>query len=73
MAGADEDEGGEEDVDDGIVWDEDEDPVGVGAQPDVILGDEQLQVEAAEPGEETVEMKMTGWIDDTGDTLSSGS
>ena len=53
MAGADEDEGGEEDVDDGVVGDEDEDTMGVGAEPDVVLGDEQLQIEAAEPGEET--------------------
>ena len=58
MARADEDEGGEEDVDDGVVGDEDEDAVGVGAEPDVVLGDEQLQVEAAEPGEETENVRL---------------
>ena len=53
MAGADEDEGGEEDVDDWIIGDEDEDTVRVCAQPDVVLGDEQLQVQFAKPGKKT--------------------
>ena len=58
MAGADEDEGCEEDVDDGVVGDEDKDAVGVGAEPDVVLRDEQLQVEAAEPGEKTGNIRL---------------
>ena len=53
MAGADEDEGGEEDVDDGVVGDEDEHAMGVCAQPDMVLSDEQLQIQSAEPGKKT--------------------
>ena len=53
MAGADEDEGGEEDVDDGVVGDEDEHTMGVCAQPDMVLSDEQLQIQSAEPGKKT--------------------
>ena len=53
MAGADEDEGGEEDVDNRIVGDEDEDTVRVCAQPDVVLGDEQFQIQSAKPGKKT--------------------
>ena len=40
VAGADKDEGGEEDVDDGVVGDEDEHAMGVCAQPDMVLSDE---------------------------------
>ena len=53
VAGADEDEGGEEDVDHRVVGDQHQHAVGVGTEPDVVLGDEQLQVQSAEPGEET--------------------
>ena len=53
MAGADEDEGGEEDVDDGVVGDEDEHAMGVCAQPDMVLSDEKLQIQSAEPGKKT--------------------
>ena len=53
VAGADEDEGGEEDVDHWIVGDEDEHTVGVCAQPDMVLGDEQFQIQSAKPGKKT--------------------
>ena len=53
MAGADEDEGGEEDVDDWIVGDEDEDTMRVCAQPDMVLGDKQFQIQSAKPGKKT--------------------
>ena len=53
VAGADEDEWGEQDVDHRIVGDEDEDTVRVCTQPDVVLRDEQLQVESAKPGKKT--------------------
>ena len=53
MAGADEDEGGEEDVDHWIVGDEDEHTVSVCAQPDMVLGDEQLQIQSTKPGKKT--------------------
>ena len=64
VTGADEDEGGEKDVDDWIIGNEDEDTMGVCTQPDVVLGDEQLQVQSAEPGEETErkEDQMNSWI-----------
>ena len=52
VTGADEDEGREEDVEDGVVGNEDQDPVGVGTEPDVILGYHHLDVEATNPGEE---------------------
>ena len=53
MACTDEDEGGQEDVDHGVVWDEDQNPVGVGAQPYVVLGDEQLKIKPPKPGKKT--------------------
>ena len=53
VAGADEDEGGEEDVDHRVVRNQHQHAVGVGTEPDVVLGDEQLQVQSAEPGKET--------------------
>ena len=40
---ADEDEGGEDGVEDRVAGQEDEDSVRVCRQPDVVLGDEQLQ------------------------------
>ena len=64
VTGADEDEAGQEDVDDGVVWYEDQDPVSVGTEPDVVLGDEQLQVQSAKPGEETERKQdqMNSWF-----------
>ena len=53
MAGADEDEGGEKDFDDWIIGNEDKDTMGVCAQPDVVLGDEQLQIQSTKPGKKT--------------------
>ena len=43
MRGADEDEGGDDDVEDGVVGYEHENAVSVGCQPDVVLRDEQLK------------------------------
>ena len=37
VAGADKDEGGDQDVHDGVVWYQDQHPVGVGAQPNMVL------------------------------------
>ena len=64
VAGADEDEGGEEDVDHRVVGDQHQHAVGVGAKPYVVLGDEQLQIQSAEPGEETERKQdqMNSWI-----------
>lgn len=64
VAGADEDEGGEEDVDHRVVGDQHQHAVGVGTEPDVVLGDEQLQVQSAEPGEETERKQdqVNSWI-----------
>ena len=52
MAGTDEDEAGEKNIDDGIVWYQNQNTVGVGTQEDVILGYHHLDVEATNPGEE---------------------
>ena len=52
MTGADEDERGQEDVDDGVVGDQDQHPAGVGAQEDVVLSDQHLDVKTTNPGEE---------------------
>ena len=41
---ADEDKWGQEDIDDGVVGDEDQHPAGVGAQEDVILSYQHLHV-----------------------------
>ena len=43
MRGADEDEEGDDDVEDGVVGYEHENAVSVGCQPDVVLCDEQLK------------------------------
>ena len=43
MRGADEDEGGDDDVEDGVVGYEHENAVSVGCQPDVVLRNEQLK------------------------------
>ena len=43
MRGADEDEGGDDDVEDGVVRYEHENAVSVGCQPDVVLRNEQLK------------------------------
>ena len=52
MAGTDEDEAGEEDVDHGVVWDEDEHPVSVCTEEDVILRYHHLNVQTTYPGKE---------------------
>ena len=52
VTGADEDERGQEDVDDGVVGDQDQHPAGVGAQEDVVLSDQHLDVKTTNPGEE---------------------
>ena len=44
VTSADEDEAGEEDVDDGVVGDEDQHPAGVRAQEDVVLSYEHLHI-----------------------------
>ena len=64
VAGADEDEGGEEDVDHRVVGNHHQHAVGIGTEPDVVLGDEQLQVQSAKPGEETERKQdqMNSWI-----------
>ena len=49
---ADEDERGQEDVDDGVVGDQDQHPARVGAQEDVVLSDQHLYVKTTNPGEE---------------------
>ena len=49
---ADEDERGQEDVDDGIVGDQDQDTAGVGTQEDVVLSNQHLHVKTTYPGEE---------------------
>ena len=49
---ADEDERGQEDIDDGIVGDQDQDPAGVGAQEDVVLSDQHFHVKTTYPREE---------------------
>ena len=46
VAGADKDEGGEENVHDRVVGDEDQHPVRVRAQPDVILNGEIFTVDS---------------------------
>ena len=46
VRGADEDEGGDDDVEDGVVGYEHENAVSVGCQPDVVLRDEQLKQKA---------------------------
>ena len=43
VRGADEDEGGDDDVEDGVVGYEHENAVSVGCQPDVVLRNEQLK------------------------------
>ena len=52
MTSADEDEAGEEDVDDGVVGDEDQDSTSVCTEEDVILTDQHLNVKTTNPGEE---------------------
>lgn len=52
VTGADEDERGQEDVDDGVVGDQDQHPAGVGAQEDVVLSDQHLHVKTTNPCEE---------------------
>lgn len=52
MTGADEDEGGEKDIDDRIVGNEDQDPAGVRTQKYVILRYQHLDVESSDPGKE---------------------
>ena len=52
VTGADEDEASQEDVDDGVVWYEDQDPVSVGTEPDVVLSYHHLYVQATDPGKE---------------------
>ena len=44
MTGADEDERGQEDIDDGVVGDEDQHPAGVRAQEDVVLSYQHLHI-----------------------------
>ena len=52
MAGADEDEACQEDVDHGIVWYEDENSVGVCTEEDVVLRYHHLNVQTTYPGKE---------------------
>ena len=52
VGGADEDEGGEDDVENGIFGQQHQHPVSVSRQPNVVLGDEQLQRDFPEPSEE---------------------
>ena len=52
MAGTDEDEAGEENVDHGIVWYEHQDSVSVGTEEDVVLCYHHLNVQTTYPGKE---------------------
>ena len=52
MAGTDEDEAGEENVDHGIVGYEDQDAVSVCTEEDVVLRDHHLNVQTTYPGKE---------------------
>lgn len=48
MADTNEDERGYDDIEHRVPWHQDQNPVGVGGKPDVVLGDEQLKQKKTE-------------------------
>ena len=52
VGGADEDKGGQNDIQHGILGEQHEDAVSVSRQPNMVLGDKQLQRDLPKPSEE---------------------